>query len=53
MLEIEIELEKEAGLITEAINDIITIACLNNQEQAFDIIKKQFLVINRQDLKKD
>lgn len=46
----EEDLENHAGLITEAIHDILIIAYLNDEETAFELIKKQFLVINRQDI---
>jgi hypothetical protein len=48
--EFENKLENEATLITEAISDVITIARQNSYEDAFELIKKQFLVIDRQDL---
>ncbi len=50
--EFEINLEKETGLITEAVNDIIVISRLNEEELVFDIVNSQFLVISRQDLEK-
>ena len=44
------ELEKE-GLITEAIDTIITIARLNpDDKKAFELINSQFIVIFKQDL---
>lgn len=50
ILEYEKSLESEATLITEAVGDIITIACLNDEITAMELIRSQFLVINRQDL---
>lgn len=49
----EISLENEYKLITEAIGDVYTIANWNNEKEAFESIKSQFLVIDRQDLKKE
>ena len=46
----EKKLEKDNGLITEAISDIVIISKLNDEESARELIKKQFLVINRQDM---
>ena len=44
------ELEKE-GLISEAIDTIITIARLNpDDKKAFELINSQFIVIFKQDL---
>jgi hypothetical protein len=49
--ELENSLEKEAELISEAINDVMTIAHMNDDETAMELIKRQFVVINRQDIK--
>lgn len=49
LTKIEQSLEKEANLISEAINDVINIATLNQQEIAEELISNQFIVINRQD----
>ena len=49
--DLEKEFEDEATLITEAISDIITISKLNDEESATKLIRKQFVVIYRQDLK--
>lgn len=46
----ENELEKEATLITEAVGDVIGISSLNSEKDAFNLIKTQFVVIDRQDL---
>ena len=43
------QLEDEAGLITEAINDVIVISKLNEEDIAFELIKNQFLIFNKQD----
>ena len=42
-------LEDEAGLITEATNDVIVISKLNKEDIASEIIKNQFLIFNKQD----
>jgi hypothetical protein len=42
-------LEDEAGLITEATNDIIVICKLNEEDIAFELIKNQFLIFSKQD----
>jgi hypothetical protein len=44
------KLETEDKLITEAIGDIIVIAKLNDYETAIELIKKQFIVIDKQDI---
>ncbi len=51
--EFEDSLEKESGLITEAVNDVIIIATLNKEDLVFDMVNSQFLVISRQDLNKE
>jgi hypothetical protein len=43
-------LEEEATLVTEAIGDIIYIANNNSYEVAMELIKKQFVVIDLQDV---
>jgi hypothetical protein len=42
-------LEDEAGLITEATNDVIVISKMNEEDIAFELIKNQFLIFNKQD----
>jgi hypothetical protein len=48
--EFETELENYNSLISEAIGDIITIVSFNDRDTAFELIRKQFVVIDRQDL---
>lgn len=48
--EFENQLEQEATLISEAVADVIIIARLNDEETARKLIRKQFVVINRQDV---
>lgn len=43
------QLEDEAELITEATNDVIVISKLNEDDIAFELIKNQFLIFNKQD----
>jgi hypothetical protein len=43
------QLEDEAKLITEATNDVIVISKLNEDDIAFELIKNQFLIFNKQD----
>jgi hypothetical protein len=46
------KLEEEDKLITEAIKTVILIAKLNkNEVTAFDLIKEQFIIISKEDLK--
>jgi hypothetical protein len=47
--EFENKLEEEATLISEAVQDVITISKMNDEESARELIRKQFVVINRQD----
>ncbi len=42
-------LEDEAGLITEATNDVVVISRMNEEDIASEIIKNQFLIFNKQD----
>lgn len=46
----EKKLEDEATLITEAVADVVIIGKGNDEQTAREIIRKQFVVINRQDL---
>ena len=48
--EFEQQLEKKATLISEAIGDVIAIANMSDEKNAFELIKNQFVVIDRQDL---
>ena len=48
--ELENKLEEEATLISEAVGDIITIATMNDEKSAKELIRKQFVVIDRQDI---
>ena len=50
ILQLEAELEDEAKLITEAIGDIITIISMNDEKTAIELIRKQFVVIDKQDI---
>lgn len=50
VLQLEKDLEKEASLISEAIEDVITIASMNPPDVARELLKCQFVIINRQDL---
>jgi uncharacterized protein (UPF0335 family) len=50
---LEEDLEKEATLITEAINDVISIANMNDYDTAIKLIRSQFVVINRIDLSEE
>ena len=45
--ELENNLEKEAELITEAINDIMSIIYMNDDETAMELIKRQFVLIDK------
>lgn len=47
---LENKLEYDATLISEAVEDIITIVRMNDDEVSREFIKKQFVVINRQDI---
>lgn len=51
--EFENNLEIEATLITEAVADVILIARLNDNETARAEIRRQFVVINRQDINQE
>jgi hypothetical protein len=50
---LEEDLEKEATLITEAIGDVIAIATMNDYDTAIELIRSQFVVINRIDLSEE
>lgn len=47
---LENKLEYDATLISEAIEDIITIVRMNDDETSREFIRKHFVVINRQDI---
>lgn len=53
LLKFEAELEAKATLITEAVGDVILIASMNNEKTAMELIRTQFIVIDRQDLDED
>ncbi len=53
LIEFEKQLEEEATLITEAIADVMIISNLNDEETAKKILRKQFVIINRQDLEEE
>jgi len=53
LMKLEKSLEDEHHLITEAIGDIISIVKMNDYETAIELIRTQFLVIDRQDLKNE
>lgn len=46
-------IQKRKLLISEAVSDVITIARLNSYDEAMDLISKQFVVIDRQDLEEE
>lgn len=46
-------LQARYQLISEAVGDVITIARMNTYEDAVDLISKQFVVIDRQDLEEE
>ena len=50
IINFENKLEDEAGLISEAIHDVMLIVSLNDEKTAFELIKSQFVIINKQDL---
>lgn len=48
------QLESEHKLITEAIEDIVLISRINlDPKDAIESIRRQFIVINKQDLEKE
>ena len=51
LAKLENELESDDKLITEACQDVVNIANINNEQEAIKLIKEQFLVISRLDLK--
>lgn len=53
ILEFSDSLEKEAGLISEAVADVVNISSLNDEMTARKLIAEQFIVINKQDLAND
>ncbi len=51
ILNYEKELENEFKVITEAIGDVVSISKMNDYDSAVELIRNQFLIIDRQDLK--
>ena len=49
----EEQLENDHKLITEAIGDVIAIATMNEYDVAMELIRTQFVVIDRQDLEEE
>ena len=49
LTKVEQQLEDDCGLISEAINDVVVISKMNEEESAKQIIANQFVVINRRD----
>ena len=49
----EEQLENDHKLITEAICDVIAIATMNDYDVAMELIRSQFVVIDRQDLEEE
>jgi hypothetical protein len=47
----EKKLEKKDGLVTEAVQDVILISVMNGAKEAEELIRSQFVIINKQDLK--